>query len=761
MRAFFPFTDLRGITRAEVQRDVLASLVVTFTAVPQCVAYAVIAGLPPAAGLYAAILPTIVGSIFRSSRHVVAGPSNAVSLLVGGAVGVLAAELGATPMEVALSLALMVGLMQVGAGVLRLGSVVDYISSPVVLGYITGAGVLIGVGQLDSLTGTEGGSGHIVAKVTTWATGLSDLNPIAVALGVATAALVVGIRTWNKKLPSALMGLSIATAASVSLGLGDQLQVVGDLDPVPASLPPLTIPSIFDPRLVMVALATTVLSLVESSAVGRSIADRTGDRLNLSVEFTGQGLSNIAAAFTGGYPVSGSLSRSALNHSAGAATRLSGILAGIFTAVVLLVAGPLVDQTPTSALAGLLMVVAYDLVNPTRIRQTFRTSRGDALAFLATLIGTWVLRLDHAIYLGVALSIGLFLRRARMLAVRELAVNDRGRLQEMASGEGSRCAHVRVVHVEGPMFFGAAGELRDALSEYTRDPAMGALVVRLKRAQGLDFTTAQVLVAIAQQLKKRGAGLFLVGMRPEAMEVLRRAEATEQIGADRVFPTRPGWFDAMDAALEAALDHSNAPDDSPLRRYLALRDALRRPTSPTEAPMQRPAIVGVVGWKNSGKTTLTARIVTELTRRGFRVSTIKHAHVRFDIDHPGRDSYRHREAGAVEVAIASPKRWAVMRELHDEPEPTLDEMVGRLSPCDVIVVEGYKRGPHPKVEIRREGARQRDPLAPTDPHIIAVASDSPDDEPAGPPVFGIDDISQLTDFLEDRLSLRAPEGRPR
>ena len=177
--------------------------------------------------------------------------------------------------------------------------------------------------------------------------------------------------------------------------------------------------------------------------------------------------------------------------------------------------------------------------------------------------------------------------------------------------------------------------------------------------------------------------------------------------------------------------------------------------------MTTPTIVGVVGWKNSGKTTLTTRLVTELSARGYRVSTIKHAHVSFDVDHPGRDSHRHRAAGAVEVAIASPTRWAVMHELRGAPEPTLQEMVARMSPCDIIVVEGYKRGPHAKVEVRRHGARQRDPIAPHDTRVIAVVSDTPDSEPDPLPVFGSDAVVALTDFILERLSVPSRRALPR
>lgn len=573
---FLPFQDLRALRAPDLGRDALAALATTFLAIPQGVAYAMIAGLPPVMGLYASIVPTIVGSLFRSSRHVVSGPTNAVSLLVGGAVGALAQDLGAEPAVVATSMAFMVGVMQLAAGLLRLGSLVDYISSSVVLGYITGAGVLIGIGQLHNLTGTEGARGDVVTRVLVWMDGLDAVNLTAVGVSVATAGTVLTLRPLGRKVPGELIALILATAVSVGLGLTDRLSVVGDLAPVPATLPPLTVPTMFDPTIVMVALAATVLSLVESSSLARSIADRTGDRLDISVEFAGQGLSNVAAAFTGGYPVSGSLSRSALNHSAGAETRMGGVLGGLFTAVCLLVAGPLIERVPVAALAGLLMVVAVRLVNVPRIRQTFRAGRADALAFLVTLAGTWALRLDHAIYLGVTISIVLFLRRARLLVVRELGVDPRGRLREYTPADGPRAACVRVVHVEGSLFFGAAGELRDALVS-AGEGDVRALVVRLKRTQGMDLTTASVFAAVAEGMAAQGRHLVLVGMRPDAMEVLERSGAAERIGRQNLVPTRSGWFEAMDEGVTRALELAKAPPDSPLREYLAMRASRREP----------------------------------------------------------------------------------------------------------------------------------------------------------------------------------------
>jgi len=164
-------------------------------------------------------------------------------------------------------------------------------------------------------------------------------------------------------------------------------------------------------------------------------------------------------------------------------------------------------------------------------------------------------------------------------------------------------------------------------------------------------------------------------------------------------------------------------------------------------------VFGITGWKNSGKTQLVASLVAEFTSRGFKVSTVKHAHHNFDIDKPGADSYRHREAGAVEVALVSGRRWALMHELRQEEEPPLEDILVRLAPCDLILIEGYKREPHPKIEARRTQASDRGPLSLTDPNILAIATDHdlPDEVL---PVFHLDDVPAMADFIQTHLGLR-------
>ncbi|MGE0846526.1 MAG: molybdopterin-guanine dinucleotide biosynthesis protein B [Flavobacteriaceae bacterium] len=167
------------------------------------------------------------------------------------------------------------------------------------------------------------------------------------------------------------------------------------------------------------------------------------------------------------------------------------------------------------------------------------------------------------------------------------------------------------------------------------------------------------------------------------------------------------------------------------------------------------AVFGVTGWKNSGKTTLATRLIGELSGRGYRVSSVKHAHHSFDIDHEGTDSHRHREAGAGEVALVSGRRWALMRELRGEEEPTMREIIARMDPCDIIIVEGYKREDHPKIEARRLDARKHEPLATADDMVVAIASDHPTDS-HGRPVFAIDDIREIADFIVSYLKLPVP-----
>lgn len=580
---YLSFLDLRTYRLGSLRKDLQASVTVTFLDIPQGVAYAMIAGLPPAMGLYAAAIPAIVGALFRSSRHVVTGPTNALSLLVGSAVAAEAARSGASPMVVGVTLAFFVGVMQALAGMLRLNALADYISQPVVRGYITGAAILIAAGQLQNVTGTHGANGNLGEIIRAWSQDLSQTNPLAVAFTFGALVTVVALRRLNNHIPGSIIAMIGSIAVSEGLRLHDHgLRLVADLAPIPVGFPPSTTPqlalwSVLSPA----ALACTVLSLVESSSVARALATRSGQHLDLAAEFTGQGLANLSAAFFSGYPVSGSLGRSALNQQAGAESRLSAIFCGLLMLVVLLFLGPLVGKTPVASLAGLLLVLANDLIDRKHIKQILHGTLADRTALIVTTLGTWILPLDQAIYLGVGISIVMFLRRARLLTIREMAIGEKGRFREVdpEPEEATKlCTSIRIINLTGPLFFAIAGELENTLERFVRDPTVRVLILRLRQAQDMDVTTASVLEAAAQKFAAQGRTLMLLGLRSPTLTLLEQTGIIERIGRENIFPAQAGWFTAMELALRRALNLAGkhaCGDHCPLTEYVIDQEELR------------------------------------------------------------------------------------------------------------------------------------------------------------------------------------------
>lgn len=566
---FTTFRDLKEIRLHNVRNDVSAAIAVAFLSVPQGIAYALIAGLPPAMGLYAAAWPAIVGGLFRSSTHVVTGPTNALSLLVGT---IVATQVSDDPIAMAATLAVLTGVIQVSAGVLKLGSVVDYISSAVVLGYITGAGVLIGVGQLKHATGTSGDGGTLAQQLVSWAAGLAHINPPTLLLSTATVATLLIFRKLDRRIPGAVFVMLLGIAVSWGFDLSAWgVMTVADINQVPSGLPPLTLPHWRQfPDLMTAAIACMVLSFVESSSVARAIASDTGQDLDMSAEFAGQGLANLAAGFSGSFVTSGSLTRSVLNQRAGASTRLSSVLSGLLMLAVLLFLGPLVDLTPIAVLAGLLLVVAAGLIDRKRIARTLSVTKSDAVAFLSTLLATWTLRLDHAILVGVGISVALFLRQVRLLTVRELSPDENGRLHEypLDRAPGAKGSPIRFIHLEGALFFGSAGELRAALESMTADPRVKVLILRIKHAQGLDGSAAAVLVEHGRKMRSNGQHLLLVGVENAALALLQRAGILEVLDHDHLFPTSGKLFEAVSGAVHRAIELIDTPEvDDPLVRW--------------------------------------------------------------------------------------------------------------------------------------------------------------------------------------------------
>ena len=408
MSAWMPWQAWRHrVNRASLRQDAVAGLTGALIVLPQGIAYAAIAGLPPEYGLYCAIGPAVVAALFGSSWHLVSGPTAAISIVVFSALAPLAQPGSAHYILLALTLGFMVGAIQLAIGLARLGRLAHYISHSVVVGFTSGAACLIAASQLKHFFGLPGGTatgffGQLWQALTLLPQAQWQIAAVgAVALG---AALVS--RWFHRGIPHLIVGMVAAGALAAWLG---GVPTVAEL---PAALPRLSAPS-FAPalwsQLALSAAIIAVLALTEAIAIARSVALRSGQKIDSNQEVVGQGLSNLAGSFLSGYPSSGSFTRSGLNYDAGAKTPLAAVFAAVFLMIILALIARWITYLPMAAMAGILFLVAWGLIDRTEIAAIFRGPRHEQVVLLATFAATLVVQLEYAVFIGIAVS--LLLRR--------------------------------------------------------------------------------------------------------------------------------------------------------------------------------------------------------------------------------------------------------------------------------------------------------------------------------------------------------------
>jgi sulfate permease, SulP family len=389
-----------------VRADLLAGLTGAVVVLPQALAFATLAGLPPQHGLYAAVLPCIVAALFGASRLMVTGPANAISLTTMALIAPLAVVGSPDYVRLALTLAFLVGVMQLLLGLARVGALVDKVPHAVVVGFTAGAAVLIVASQLGTAFGVALPRGQsVLATVQSLAARASEINPAALLAVGATVLLAIVARPWTRWVPAMLV--AVVGGASVSAlvaTLAPQWPALAAVPPLPGPVPPLswpdlridTVRSLFGATLVM-----TLLALTEASAIARAMARRHGDALDGNQEFIGQGLANLAGSFFSSMPTSGSFNRSGVNAEAGARTPLAAICAALFLVVILVFVSPLAQWLPLAVVAGLLFVVAWGLIDLGEMRRLWREEPSERAGLVVTLVATVTLSLEWAILLGI------------------------------------------------------------------------------------------------------------------------------------------------------------------------------------------------------------------------------------------------------------------------------------------------------------------------------------------------------------------------
>ncbi|MFH1468045.1 MAG: SulP family inorganic anion transporter [Pseudomonadota bacterium] len=578
---WIPLVDtVRRYRFADLWADLPAALTVALFAIPQAMAYAMVAGVPPVHGLYAAVIACLLTSVFQSSQFLINGPANAMSVMLASNVALFAA--GGDPLAMVLVLTVVAGLLQIGMGLLGLGTVTRFVSTPVLHGFAAGAGVYIVANQLPALLGLHGPLPRLqigdltlertcVVQVIATATRLGDTHLASVALGFGTFAAIrlmrIAERRWKRRLPSTLLGLVLATVASELLRLGagpagpHRVQVVADIQHITRHLPSLTLPdlTLIPPtQLLGPALVLAILGTIEAIAIARTLADRSGHNFDPNQQLVAQGIGNMGAGLFGGIASTGSFTRSAVNFEAGARTRMSGVLAGVMVMVLVLAFGPLADRIPVPALAGSLVHVATILVDRKHLQRAMATTRADRFGLLVTFGAVLVLsHLEQALFLGIGISLALAMRRAHRVEVQRLVEGPDGELHEAPLGVPGD-APVTMLNVEGELFFAAVDQLESALRPFTHG---GVLVLRMRSARNLDATICEALARLAEGTRQAGGHLVLCGIMPGAVETLRRAGLLGALGPDAIFPAEVEVYGASRKAMVRA--HRLAGDRAP------------------------------------------------------------------------------------------------------------------------------------------------------------------------------------------------------
>ena len=563
---------------ATLRRDLLAGLTVAAISLPQAMAYALLAGVDPRFGLYSAIVVTAIASVFGSSSHLINGPTSAISLVVFSALAFFDPDQRIEAAEAMFLLGAMVGTIQILIAVFRLGDLTRYISESVILGFMTGAAVLLAIGQIGNALGVRDkgtGAQHVLYRL--WLT-LSQGDPVNLqAAGIAAATLVLALAfrrlVRRHRLPQfdmllvlVLVSVAAFLAGWTQPGLAGKTRIA-TAGTVPASLPVPHIPAVdlgWAVHLAPDALAIAFLGLLEALAIAKSIANHTRQPLDFNRQCLAEGLANLAGGFFQCLPGSGSLSRSAINFQAGGATRFSGIITAAAVAFAVLALAPLARYVPKPALAALLLVTAARLIDTKRLAYTIRASRIDAGVLAITAFTALALGLDQAILIGVGLSILLFVPRAARLKAAELIVDPDGIVRERRPGDQPPAALV-LYDLEGELFFGASPELDRhfaALDRRCRRDGIKRVILRVKRVRNPDVVCLERLEHFLRECERHGVTVLLAGIRPDLLEAMERLGFGAWYPAERLFPQADDGDSATLAAIRSASRRSGADGEA-------------------------------------------------------------------------------------------------------------------------------------------------------------------------------------------------------
>ena len=542
----FPFIAWFRLTTIEtIKADFFAGLTGAIIVLPQSVAFATIAGMPPEYGLYTAMVIPIIAALFGSSFHLVSGPTTAISIVVFAAVSKYAEPGSAEFVSLALTLTFLAGVYQLVFGLAKFGMLVNFVSHNVVIGFTAGAALLIASSQIPYIVGIDIPRGEDFLN--TWLdiyTGVGEFNIYLLIVGLGTLVTAIVVKILKPKFPNLLIGMLVGGLLAFYLGgFTDSIKTVGAM---PAYFPPLSTPDFSLNSLKSLApeaFAIALLGLIEASSIGRSIATKSNQRINANQEFIGQGTSNIVGSFFSSYASSGSFTRSGVNFESGARTPLSAILAALFLMLIVLLVAPLISYLPLAAMAGVILLVAYNLIDFKNIKKTFTYSKSESVIFTATFLATLLFELEFAIYLGVLLSLMLFIAKTSTPDVHTLAFGsppgegDR-RLQSIRKAPLVQCPQLKIIRIDMSIYFGSINHIQKQISQIVDNQRIYHILIVASGVNFIDLAGIEALLIENKRLKAQNGSLYFVAVKSTAYEFMERVNFINEIGRDNFFDSK-------------------------------------------------------------------------------------------------------------------------------------------------------------------------------------------------------------------------------
>lgn len=558
----FPFVKwLPGVARNDLKADFMAALTGAIVVLPQGVAFATIAGMPEQYGLYAGMVPAIIAALFGSSRHLVSGPTTAASVVLFSALSIYATP--ATPDYVALALTLtfMVGVFELALGLARMGALVNFISHSVVVGFTAGAALLIAAKQLKYFFGVEiERGGHLHDILLQFSRQLTEIDPWVTLVSLATLLSGLAIKRWLPRIPYMIgaMVFGSLVAALLNYLLGETTNHIETVGALPASLPPLSAPDLTLQNikdLAPTALAVTLFALTEAVSIGRSLAAKGGYRIDGNQEFIGQGLSNLAGSFFSGYVATGSFNRSGLNYQAGARTPLAAVFAGFLLMMIVLLVAPLAGYLPKAAMAGILFLVAWGLIDFKEIRHILSTSKRETSVLALTFFSALFLELEFAIFAGVLLSLILYLERVSKPNIVSRVPDPRLYKHAFSSDPSlPECPQLKVLRIDGSLFFGSVNHLEDRLDRLRAEsPQQKHLAIIADGINFVDLQGGHALEMEALRRKEMGGGFYLINVKAGMWNSLDKCGCLDTTGARNVFQSKYAAIHAIYQKLDKSI----------------------------------------------------------------------------------------------------------------------------------------------------------------------------------------------------------------